>query len=45
MSEEEAPIDAFRSVADYCDAIVMRHRDEEAFRQMLSASPVPVISG
>lgn len=45
MSEEEAPFDAFRSVAGYCDLIVLRHRNEEVFRQMLEVSPVPVING
>jgi aspartate carbamoyltransferase catalytic subunit len=45
MSEGEAPIDAFRSVAGYCDAVVLRHRDEEAFRTILAVSPVPVING
>jgi aspartate carbamoyltransferase catalytic subunit len=45
MSEGEDLLDAFRSVAGYCNAIVLRHRDEETFHRMLEASPSPVING
>jgi len=45
MTQAEAPYDAFRSVASYCDLIVLRHQEEDEFRRMVAVSPAPVING
>lgn len=45
MSAPESPLDSFRSIAGYCDLIVLRHSDESDFQEMVSHSPVPVING
>lgn len=44
MSRAESPLDAFRSVASYCDLIVLRHHDEHELRRMIAEAPVPVIN-
>jgi len=44
MSQAESTLDAFRSVAAYCDVIVLRHLDEKEHRQMVAEAPVPVIN-
>lgn len=45
MSKPEDPLDAFRSVASYCDLIVLRHSAEQEFLEMVKNSPTPVING
>jgi aspartate carbamoyltransferase catalytic subunit len=44
MSQAESALDAFRSVAAYCDVIVLRHLDENEHQQMVAKAPVPVIN-
>jgi len=45
MSAAETPLDTFRSVSSYCDVIILRHRDEGEFQQMVRHSSVPIVNG